>query len=357
MARKSATASEKASSDTDSVINMLSSEMIKEFGADAVTSLDDSNSRIEHWCSTRNMVIDKVLSGGNADPCPLIPFGRQTEIAGLNGTGKTTLCAQIIAEAQKKNIMVVVSDTEDRIETGYWHQLGVDTSKILSARGSSLEDVFRKQIKFIKILREKAPERLVLMLWDSIASVGSNVLATSEDPMSEKSMMADPRILGQGMKSINQLISESNIGYIYTNHLYHKPAAFGDPYETWGGEKIKFFATVRLRLTHVGQIKEKDDNGNDQVIGSKIRISAKKNSMAPMRLTLDAALLGGKGFSNEYTVYEKAEELKIISKSGPWSTWKAGEEEIKFQGFRGFQQKVVEHPQYATLEAQVRERL
>lgn len=359
-------------SQTDDILNDLQSDLEKEFGAGAAMRLDSAMtlSRVDHWSSSRSIVVDKVLAGGRAFPCSLIPFGRQIEVSGQPNSGKTTLCAQIAAEVQDKAGLVIVTDTEERLDHPYWQRLGVDTSRILSLKAESLEQVFDKQVKAIELMQKKAPDKPLLMLWDSVGGTsldsiidyeaeGSNAKLTVME--AAKKMMANKaRVIGTGMELINTRISRSRVCYMYTNHLYAKiGTTWGDPFETPGGNKLKYFATVRLRLQTVGEISEEDAvTGTKRIIGQRVLVKALKNSMAPMRIGMEAAIVGDRGFCNEWTVREIAEAIKAITKAGGWSTWKTPKgEEVKFQGWNGFLEKVVPHAEYSDLEAQVIEAL
>jgi recombination protein RecA len=354
---------------TDNLLDSIQADLNKEFGGGTAKRLSsaDTLSRIDHWTSSRSIVVDKVLAGGRAMPCSLVPFGRQMEVSGLPGTGKTTLCAQIAAEVQSKGGSIVVTDTEERIDHPYWSQLGVDTSRIINLAARTLEEVFERQLSLIKMLMAKAPDTPVLMLWDSLGGTSTQSIMDmidegSESPMevAKKAMMMKARVISWGMEMINPYISKSKVAYVYTNTLYSKPnVKWGDPFETPGGNKKNFMATVRLRLERVGQIAEKDDvTGNTRIYGNKVEVTALKNSMAPMQISANGAVMGGKGFSNEWTVREVGEALKLISKAGAWSTWKTPlGDDVKFQGFNGFLEKVVPHAEYSDLVAAVTEAL
>jgi len=354
---------------TDNLLDSLQSDLNKEFGEGTAQRLSSAStlSMIHHWTSTRSLVVDKVLAGGRPMPCSLVPFGRQIEISGLPGTGKTSLCAQIAAEVQANGGTIVVTDTEDRIDHPYWQQLGVDTSRIINLTARTLEQVFERQLKIIQLLREKSPNTPVLMLWDSLGGTSTDSIMDeiedgSEGPMevAKKAMMMKARVISWGMEMINPYISQSKVAYVYTNTLYSKPnVKWGDPFETPGGNKKNFMATVRLRLENCGQIAEENPvTGNKRVLGHKVEVSALKNSMAPMKISAVGAVIGGKGFSNEWTVRDVAEALKLITKAGAWSTWRTSSgEDVKFQGFNGFMDKVVTHPEYPLLVAQVSDAL
>lgn len=334
------------------IIDNIQSKFAKEFGDKSIGRLsdDDNLSKISEWISTGSDVVDHVLLGGRKAPNSLIPLGRQVSIEGLEGSSKTTLCAQICSNLQRQGGIFVMIDSEDRVDQPYWESLGCDLSKIISIRENKIEDIFRKQIKMIEFLNKEAPDTPVAFCWDSIGS-SSVIKDEKEDVMSDASYGKEAKILARGLKIINHEIAKSKIAYIYTNHLYMKMGvSMGDPWETSGGQKLKYFATVRLRLKKVGQIAEEDEHGNKVVIGNRVEVKAVKNSMSPLLLSCEAAVIGGEGYSNEWTVKERAENLKILTKSGAWSKIKLPSgTEVAFQGWNGFKEKVVTHPEYPAL--------
>ncbi len=362
MARKAAVVSE---DDTiDGVLQGLHDSLVDEFGIDGAMRLDDESSlcNIETSCSTGSIVIDAVIAGGRAQPCPIIPFGRQTEISGPPGVGKSSLCAQIAAQTQKIGGIVVVTDTEERVDVDYWTALGVDCSKIINLRAQTLEDVFTKQARCIALITEQAPDVPMLMLWDSLGATFSESLETPKKgetfmQSAEKNMGRDAKVIGNGLKVINKMVAKSKVAYVYTNHIYHKMGiAYGSDTETPGGEKAKFFATLRLRLSKGQAIKEEDEMGNTVEIGRKVYVKAEKNSMSPKLMKKEAILIGGLGFSNVHSVFEAAKTAKLIETKGAWSTWEPSDpatgevaEAVKFSGFQGFLDKVTTHPSYQML--------
>ena len=340
----------------DSVTKALMDAM----GSD-LQSLDSSDAlcHVDFSVSSRSMVIDKILAGGRPMPCSMIPFGRQVEVSGLNGSGKTTLCAQIAAETQMMGGIVVVVDTEERMDIPYWQSLGVDVSKVLKIKANTIEEVFNQQYKFIKAFAKQKTNKPMLMIWDSVGGTSSGDIMDGKGEFMEnakKMMGREAKLVGIGVTGLNPLIAANNICYLYTNHVYCKlNVSFGDPWTEPKGEKLKFQATVRLRLTKIGEITEEDSNGNKSSVGQYVRVKANKNSMAPQRMTKDAVLIGGLGFCDDYTVFDIGQKSGIIKKSGSWSTVTLGGEEIKFQGWNGFQLKVIMHPEYDSLLEQVKE--
>lgn len=373
MAKRSPVNTNTSGSKIDDMLAGMTETMNDSFGADTADTLSSATtlSNIDHWTSTRSMVVDKVIAGGRPMPCSILPFGRQTEISGLPGTGKTTLCAHIAAEVQSHGGIVVVTDTEERIDHPYWDALGVNTKKILNLKARTLEDVFERQYIFITNAIEKWPGVPILMLWDSLGGTSTDSImddtdakgATKKDSIMErakKAMMVKAKLISAGMEIINPVVARSRVAYVYTNTLYQKPVDYGDPWETPGGNKKNFFATLRLRLTVTGQITEEDETTDKKsVIGQWITVRAIKNSMAPMKIELPAAVMGGIGYSDDYTVWKLGTAMKVMVRpKGSWTTWTTPKgEEVKFQGYAGFVEKVKTHPEYADLCQLVRDKL
>lgn len=346
--------------DIDSALQSLQDDINKACGEDVAMRLDcqDTLSRVDHWVSTRSLIVDSVLRGGRPAGASLVPFGRQMEISGPESSGKTTLCAQIAAETQAKGGVVLVTDSEERIDHAYWTALGVDTHRIVRLNADSLENAFNLQYEAILRARNHPvlADKLILLIWDSLGGTQSTDIDVDnngkETPMeqAEKFAMRRAAKISQGMELINKVISESRACYLYTNHEYTKVGVtYGSNRETRGGMKPKYYATVRIQLTPIGQISE-GDQGNSQVIGNRVRVKALKNSMAGILYTRDAVVMAGRGFVNEYTVFDVAKSNRIITTAGSWSTWIAPSgAEVKFQGFHGFETVVVPHPEYQAL--------
>ena len=325
---------------------------LEDIGAISLSDLDNS-SRIKTWVSTGSIVVDSVLAGGRQLPCTLIPFGRQVEISGKPGAGKTTLCAQIAARTQAAGGKVIVVDTEERIDHPYWEKLGVDTSSVISLHADSLEEVFNKQEKAIKIMSSKYPDIPLLMLWDSVGGTSSQEVLEGDGDLMERAKKMygrEAKLIGTGVKALNGLITKSNVCYIYTNHLYtDMNVTYGAKEKEYGGLKLQHYATVRLRLTKTANISAEDKFGNTMIVGQKVKVKANKNSMAPIQMEKEAVIIGGEGFSNDYTVFDLGRKAGLVSGSGAWSSVTLGGEEIKFQGWAGFKEKVATHTNYNEL--------
>jgi recombination protein RecA len=351
----------------DDVLNAIQGDLNAAFGADAAMRLDaqETLSRVDHWVSSRSIIVDAVLRGGRPMGASLVPFGRQIEVSGPPNSGKTTLCAHIAAEVQAKGGLVIVTDTEERIDHVYWGKLGVDVSRVLRIHADSVKEVFNKQYRALQFARDKAPDKQILLIWDSLGGTAGVDMVdpdSKDDPMTqaEKFNMRKAKQIGDGIVLINSVITQTRTCYLYTNHEYTQiGTSWGDPRETHGGMKVKYYATVRLRLTPAGQIKEKNPTSDhDTVVGQKIRVKALKNSMAGVLKECDAAVMANRGYVNSFSVWDMAQRLGLISKAGAWSEVKMpGGGKVSFQGFNGFEEKVVTHDEYPELLAHVVEAL
>lgn len=342
----------------EEVLNTLTDDLNSMFGDESVGRLTDEGtlSKVNHWVSTGSIVVDSVLRGKRPVGSSLIPFGRQVEISGPNNAGKTTLCAQIAAETQRMGGIVMVTDTEERIAEEYWRTLGVDIDKVLRIGATDLVNVFDKQYLALQVLHRRAPNRPVLMLWDSLGgTAGAEMIDpdSDESPMEQagKFNMRQAKQISNGVVLINTVISKTRACYLYTNHEYTDiNVKYGSKRKQYGGAKPQYLATVRLQLTPIGAVKEKDDFGNDTMVGRRILVRALKNSMDGNLLEREAVIMASRGFVNEFTVFEWGKKVGCLESKGSWTTWVSPDgEEIKFQGFNGFEEKVVSHPKYQVL--------
>ena len=368
MAKKHNDSDTTSLSEIDKVLETIQKGLIEEFGEDGAMRLSDASSlcNIDVWFPTGSIVVDAVIRGGRPVGSPIMPGGRQIEISGPPAVGKTTLVAMLAAQVQKAGGMIIATDTEERIDAVYWTSLGVDVSKVINLRAQTLEDVFVKQFKCIELMMSSAPDTPFMMLWDSVGATFSDAVDIPNKDQSfmeaaERNMGRDAKTISAGMRVINKMIAKSKCMYVYTNHVYHRIGViYGDKTATPGGEKLKFFATLRLELSKGQAIREEDASGNEQEVGRKIWVKALKNSMSPVLMKKEAVLLGGVGFDNNSTVFDVGKERGLIESKGAWCTWEptdpiTGEviDTVKFSGAKGFKEKVVTHPHYQLLVDEV----
>jgi recombination protein RecA len=313
---------------------------------------------VENWVSTGNFMLDWAIAGGlPLETQPIIPFGRITEIAGLSGVGKTTVLCQIIAETQKLKGVGAIIDVEHSLDISYMEKLGVDLSRIVVVPADTYEEGFQKAKILVHSITKHDPDRLVTIGWDSIGATPTQAQMDSDDGSNPHGVAA--KVVGQNLQAFNGLIAKHNIGMVFTNHVWQdQKVKYGDPYKSYAGEKFRFFATLRLRLTRTGKISEKDDSPSDddtkQTIGNRVKLSVLKNKMAPYLKVVEVACMGGLGFSEDYSVFEQSQKQGLI-KGSTWKEWTTDEGEVvKFQSWKGFQDLVMAHPKYQSLVSQVK---
>jgi len=345
--------------------------MEKKFGKGAaITPKSDTVlCRVETWASCRNFLIDQAIAGGNPAIPGGIPFGRLTEIAGRNGSGKTTLLGHLAASTQRMGGIACVSDTEQALDLGYWSKLGVNLDHLLLSQSDCIEEVFEKATFLIHTIKDRQANVPVLIGWDSLG--GTPTKAQLEADTDQNFYAEAAKVVGKNMQKITNLIAKERIALVFINHLYRDiNVKYGDPWQSYGGEKVQFCASLRIRLVRGAPIKEggssqagDDDEKEDKdkedkdTIGNFNRVQILKNKMAPLLRTVKVPCLGNHGFCEDYTVYDIGQRLKIIDKNKAWSKWRPEKgDEVNFQGWSGFQEKVIQHPEYKSLVAEVKSR-
>jgi recombination protein RecA len=337
--------------------------MEKKFGKGAaITPKSDTVlCRVETWASCRNFLIDQAIAGGNPAIPGGIPFGRLTEIAGRNGSGKTTLLGHIVASTQKMGGIACISDTEQALDLGYWSKLGVNLDHLVLSQSECIEEVFEKATFLIHTIKDRQANVPVLIGWDSLG--GTPTKAQLEADTDQNFYAEAAKVVGKNMQKITNLIAKERIALVFINHLYRDiNVKYGDPWQSYGGEKVQFCASLRIRLVRGAPIKEggssqkedDDDKEDKDTIGNFNRVQILKNKMAPVLRTVKVPCLGNHGFCEDYSIYEMGQRLKIIEKNKAWSKVEVDGDEINFQGWSGFQEKVMTHLRYSELVQLVR---
>lgn len=234
----------------------------------------DSPTDVTDWVSTGSTVLDLAISnranGG-------LPVSKIIEITGLEQSGKSLLASHVIANTQKKNGVAVYIDTESSLNTQFLQAIGVDTEKMLYLPLETVEDIFDAITDIILKVREKNPNKLVTIIVDSVAAATTKVESAADF---EKDGYATQKaiILSKAMRKITNLIGKEKILLVFTNQLRQKMGAmpFADQYTTSGGKALQFHASVRLRLSQVGKLKEKI-NGVEEIVGSEVEATIIKD--------------------------------------------------------------------------------
>jgi recombination protein RecA len=276
--------------------------------------------------STGAISLDAALGIGG------IPRGRVTEIFGPESSGKTTLALHIIAEAQRTGGIAGFIDAEHALDLSYARKLGISTEDLLISQ----PDTGEQALEIAEMLvRSGALDVLVV---DSVAALVPK--AEIEGEMGDAHMGLQARLMSQALRKLTGTISKSRTAIVFINQIRQKIGVmFGNPETTTGGNALKFYATVRLDIRRIAQIKK-----DDSVIGGRTRVKVVKNKLAPPFREAEFDILYGEGISREGDILDLGVEQDVVEKSGAW--YSVGGERIG-QGRENARLFLKEHPEMA----------
>jgi recombination protein RecA len=263
-----------------------------------------------------------------------LPVGRITEVTGLEQSGKSLLSAHLLAETQKLGGVAVLIDTETAVSREFLDAIGVDVSKLLYVSADSVEQIFEFIETIIEKVRLTSKDKYVTIVVDSVAAASTK--KEMEADYDKDGYATDKAIIiSKAMRKITNMIGRQKITLVFTNQLRQKmnAMAFSDPWTTSGGKALAFHASVRLRLKGMGSIKGKDKNGNEHIVGIKVRAQVIKNRMGPPLRSADFDIFFDRGIDNYGAWLGSLKDNNLIKQAGAWYTYIDIEtgEEIKFQ--------------------------
>jgi recombination protein RecA len=309
----------------------------KDFGKGSVMMMNEKGEQQIEVVSTGSIGLDAALGVGG------LPRGRVIEIYGPESSGKTTIATHVIAEAQKKGGMCAIVDAEHAFDSIYAQKLGVDIDNLLISQPDYGEQALEIADRLI------LSGALDVVVIDSVAALVPK--GELEGEMGDSKMGLQARLMSQALRKLTATISKTNTICIFINQLREKIGVmFGNPETTTGGNALKFYASVRLDIRRMAQIKD-----GEEAVGNRVKVKVVKNKVAPPFRTAEFDLVFGEGISKIGEILDMGVEMGIVQKSGSWFSYNGDK---LGQGREGVKSLLKDNPALADeIEAKIREKI
>src|SRR6476620_106761 len=273
------------------------------FGKGSIMKLGQREAMEIESISTGSLGLDLALGIGG------LPRGRVMEIYGPESSGKTTLALHAIAEAQKRGGTCAFIDAEHALDPGYARKLGVDVDNLLISQ----PDAGEQALEICDTLVRSGAIDVVVI--DSVAALVPR--AELEGEMGDSHMGLHARLMSQALRKRTGSVSRSNTTLIFLNQIRMKIGVmFGNPETTTGGNALKFYASLRMEIRRIGQIKDRDE-----VVGNQTRVKVVKNKLAPPFRQVEFDIMYGEGISKVGELIDLGVKAAVVEKSGAWLSY------------------------------------
>lgn len=307
-------------------LDLALGQIEKAFGKEAICKLGGGGVKNVEAIPTGALSLDLALGVGG------LPRGRVIEIYGPEAGGKTTLSLHVAAQTQKMGGTVAFIDAEHALDPVYAANLGVNVDELLVSQPDSGEQALEIAEKLV---RSGAIDLIVV---DSVAALVPK--AEIEGEMGDSHVGLQARLMSQALRKLTSLLNKTKTSIIFINQLRQKIGVmFGNPETTPGGLALKFYASVRIDVRRIENLKK-----GDEVIGTRVRAKVTKNKVAPPYRQAEFTMILGHGISREACIIDKGVEAGFIEKSGSWFIY--GDEKLG-QGAENARQYLKDNPELA----------
>ncbi|RAI98741.1 recombination protein RecA [Chitinophaga skermanii] len=315
-----------ANADKLKALRLTMDKIEKDFGKGSVMMMGEKGVEPMEVISTGSLGLDIALGIGG------FPKGRIIEIYGPESSGKTTVAIHTIAEAQKKGGICAIIDAEHAFDSSYAQRLGVDVDSLLISQPDHGEQAL------------EIADRLILsgavdvVVIDSVAALVPK--GELEGEMGDSKMGLQARLMSQALRKLTATIAKTNCCCIFINQLREKIGVmFGNPETTTGGNALKFYASVRLDIRRMSQIKD-----GDEAVGNRVKVKVVKNKVAPPFRQAEFDIIYGLGVSKVGELIDMGVEFGIVQKSGSWFSYESNK---LGQGRDAVKQLLLDNPEVA----------